>query len=80
MLGNFLLSADVFSKLTFSNNSFRNTIRVSNSLNPDQARLLSGLILVQTVCKGYQQTTKSIVSKELKKRCARKVQNVTPLA
>ena len=31
------------------------TIRVSNSLDPDQA-LLSGL--VKTVCKGYQQTTK----------------------
>ena len=25
-----------FSKLTFSRNSFKNTIRVSNSLNPDQ--------------------------------------------
>ena len=29
-------SADFFSKLTFSKNSFRNTIRVSNSLDPDQ--------------------------------------------
>ena len=27
-----------FSKLTFSKNSFRNTIRVSNSLDPNQAR------------------------------------------
>ena len=27
-----------FSKSTFSKNSFRNTIRVSNSLDPDQAR------------------------------------------
>ena len=27
----------LFSKLTFSKNSFRNTFRVSNSLHPDQA-------------------------------------------
>ena len=27
-----------FSKLTFSKNSFANNIRVSNSLDPDQAR------------------------------------------
>ena len=33
-----LLSDDFFSKLTFSNISFRNTIRVSNSLDPDQDR------------------------------------------
>ena len=42
MLGNFsgffLLSADFFSKLTFSKNSFRNSIRVSNSLDSDQDR------------------------------------------
>ena len=35
-----------------------NAIRVSNSLDPDEARHLSGLIWVQTVSKGYQQTTK----------------------
>ena len=35
----FLSSADFFfSKSTFSKNSFRNSIRVSNSLDPDQAR------------------------------------------
>ena len=34
-------SAYFFSKSTFSENSFRNTIRVSNSLDPDQARQLS---------------------------------------
>ena len=28
----------IFSKITFSKNSFRDTIRASNSLNPDQAR------------------------------------------
>ena len=31
-----LSSADFFSKLTFSKNSFRNTIGVSNDLDPDQ--------------------------------------------
>ena len=30
---------------------------VSNSLDPDQAQHLLGLIWVQTVCKGYQQMT-----------------------
>ena len=30
-------SADFFSKATFLKNSFRNTIRVSNSLDSDQA-------------------------------------------
>ena len=38
----FLLSKDFFSKLTFSKNSFRDTIRVSNSLDPDQARYFVG--------------------------------------
>ena len=33
-----LSSADFFSKVTISKNSFRNTIRVSNSLDPDQDR------------------------------------------
>ena len=37
-LGNFLLSADFFSKSIFSHNSFKNTFRVSNSLDPDHAR------------------------------------------
>ena len=31
----FLSSADFFSKLVFSNNSFMNTISVSNGLDPD---------------------------------------------
>ena len=39
------------SKSTFSNNYFKNTIWVSNKLD-----ILSGLICVQTVCKGYQET------------------------
>ena len=34
----FLSSADFFQKSTFSKNSVRNTIGVSNNLDPDQAR------------------------------------------
>ena len=49
------LSADIF-KINFFKKIFRNTIRVSNSLDPDQDRH-SVLLWVQTVCKGYQQTT-----------------------
>ena len=40
--------------------SFRNTIRVSNSLDPDQTRHFVGSDLdpnSETVCKSYQQTT-----------------------
>ena len=37
---------------------------MSNSLDQDQARHLVGLIWVQTVCKGYQQTTKATANKE----------------
>ena len=33
----FLLSANFFSKITFSNNSFRIAIRVANSLDADQS-------------------------------------------
>ena len=51
----FLSSADFLSKSTFSKSSFRNTTRVSYSLNPDPD--LSGLIWFQSVCKSYQQTT-----------------------
>ena len=54
-----LSSADFFTKLPFSKNSFRNRIRFSNSLDPDK-----DLILVQTVCKVYQQMTKVAASKE----------------
>ena len=42
-----------------------NTIKSENSSDPDQAQhFLSGLIWVQTVCKGYQQMT--IEGKELR--------------
>ena len=52
----------MFSKSTFLKNSFRNTIRVSTGLDPDQ-----DLIWVQTVCKGYQQKTKVSANKEMVK-------------
>ena len=52
-----LSSADFFSKSTFSENSFRNIIRVSNVWIQVRPDILLGLIWVQTVCKGYQQTT-----------------------
>ena len=48
VLGNF--------KINVFKISFRNTIRVSNSLELDQDRLLLVLIWFQTICKGYQQT------------------------
>ena len=47
--------------------SFRNTIRVSNSLDPEQDRHsvgMSVLIWDKTVCKGYQQTKKFPTGKE----------------
>ena len=55
-LGNFscfFVGSWFFSKSTFSKNSFRNTIWVSNRLDPDPADVLSGLIWVETVCKSY---------------------------
>ena len=51
-----LSSAVILSKSVccfFSKKYFGNISRVSSSLEPD----LSGLMLVQIVCKGYQQTT-----------------------
>ena len=59
----FLSSADFFKINFFKINFFKNTIRVSNSLDSDQADVILGLIWVQTVCKGSQQTT--LVGKEL---------------
>ena len=65
LLGNFACFFVIcwFFKINFLENPFRITIRVSNSLDPDEAWRLSGLIWVQTVCKGYQQT--ALVGKEL---------------
>ena len=57
-----LSSAGFFSKLTFSKNSFRNTLRVSNSLDPEQDQHIVGPDLGLTVCKGNQQTTKVATS------------------
>ena len=52
-----------FFKINFlKSKSFSNSIRVSNSLDPDQDRPV-GPVWVQTVCKGYQQRT--LVGKEL---------------
>ena len=56
-------------KLTFPNKSVRNTIRVSQSLDPDLAQHFVGpdlgphFLQVHTVCKGYQQATKVTTSK-----------------
>ena len=70
MLGNlacfFSSTVFFFFKSTLSKISLRNTIRVSNSLNQDQAGVLSGLIWVQTVCKCYQQTT--VIGNALKQK------------
>ena len=49
-----LLSADFFKIGFLEKKFFRNTIRMSNRLGPDQARQN---VWVQTVCKGYQQMT-----------------------
>ena len=65
ILGNFscfCCSMLTFSKLTFSKNSFRNTIRESNSLDPDPDRQnWSGSKLF---AKGYQQMSKVTASKQ----------------
>ena len=54
----------IFSKSTFPKISFRTTIRVSNSLDPDQARQNVGPALGPNCLHGYQQTTKVAASKE----------------
>ena len=56
-----LSSADVFTIIFFLKNSFHNTIRVSNGLDPDQVDVL---VWVKTVFKDYKQTTKLVTSKE----------------
>ena len=70
LLGNFacffFLSSADFSELTFSKSSFTNTITVSNSLDPDQARHFVGPDLGPNCCKGYQQMT--LVGNELMSR------------
>ena len=63
-----LSSAVFFSNPTFLKNSFSNTIRVSNSLDPDHAKRFVGPDFVGpdlglNCLPGYQQTT--LVGKEL---------------
>ena len=59
-----LSSADFFSKSTFSKNSFRSAICVKLFKLHIRTDILPVLIWVQTVCKGYQQTTKDVSKKE----------------
>ena len=62
----FLSYVDFSFRINFFKKSSRNTIRVSNSLDPDQARQNVGPDLGPTVCKSYQQMTKVATSgKEL---------------
>ena len=44
--------------------SFRNTTRVSNSLDPDKAQHLVGPFQDTTVYKVYQQTTKDVTGRQ----------------
>ena len=53
----FVVACYLFSKLTFSKYSFKNTIRLSNSLDPDQGPALGPNCL-------QRQTTKVATSKE----------------
>ena len=50
--------------LIFFQNMIWNMIRVSNSLDPDQAEEFGGTIRVQTVYKGYQLTKRYFVCPE----------------
>ena len=64
----FLSFAENFSKSSFWKNSFKNTIRVCQTVWIQiRPNILSGLICVQTVCKSYQQTT--LGDKELINPC-----------
>ena len=59
----FWLSADFFYKINFFEKLFQEYhLSVKNSLDPDQADNLSGLVWVQIVCKDQQMT---LVGKEL---------------
>ena len=64
-----LLSFADFFKINFFKNIFLITIRVSNSLDPDQDSQNMVLNCVQTHCKNYPQTTKIAASKERVKFC-----------
>ena len=61
MLGDFLhilLSVDLFQNHFFLKNYFRNTIRVSNGLNPDQERPYVGSDLAPTCLQRLSGATK----------------------
>ena len=67
MLGNFscfFVICRYFSTLFFSKYSFRNNIRVSNSLDPDQARQSVRPDLDPNCLQFYQQTTNFAASRE----------------
>ena len=66
MLGNFnyiFVVCDFFKKNNCFKKSFRNTIRVSNRLDPDQAQRFVRPDLGPN-CKGYRQMSKVAISKE----------------
>ena len=71
MLGNvacFMSSADFFQIYTFSKKYFSNTIRVSDSLDPDQARHIVGPdlgtnCLQRLSADDCQQTTKDVAGR-----------------
>ena len=61
----FLLSpADFFQNKLFKRKIFRKPDQSVFGLDPDQDNILSVLVWVQIVCKGYQQMTKVTTSKE----------------
>ena len=60
----FVICRFSFSTSTFSKISFRNSIRVSLSVDTDQARLRWDPIWVQAVCKDYQRMTKGFIDFE----------------
>ena len=59
-----LSSADLFLNQFFSKNSYRNTVRVSNSLDPDQDRSSVGHDPDPNCFVGYQEMTKVAAIKE----------------
>ena len=62
-----LLSSDFVFKVNFFKNSFRNTVRVSNALDPDQIQgTVSPDLGPNCLHLGYQQMTKVAARKELK--------------
>ena len=56
--------ADFYSKFTFKKKYFKNTIRVSNSLDPDQDRHNVGPDLGPTCLQRLSEMTKVTLSKE----------------